>query len=786
MPIVTRSTRRWRTGRPACTWWGGLGRTSTTTWTRWWRRRWRWRAGSPRGGRPSMTDGSSQPPLELWGGVECTRNRVGDRTFDQLDRSGHAARPSDLDLIASTGVRAVRYPVLWERVAPNGLADADWTWADERLGRLRELGIRPIVGLLHHGSGPPDTSLLDPDFATKFARYAEAFAARYPWVEDYAPINEPLTTARFSGLYGHWHPHDRDERTMIDILVRQCVAVADAMRAIERVTGRARLILNEDVATVQSTRVMAYEAAFQNERRWLTYDLLCGRVDREHPLWDRLGMARLQGDGLAALADDPRVPDVLGVDYYITRERFLDERVERYPDRDVADDGRHRFVDVEAVRVCARLSGWAGTIRQVWDRYGLPIAITEAHLAGHREDQIRWLRDAWDAATAARADGVDVRAVTAWSMFGAFDWDSLVTVEGSFYEPGAFDVRGPAPRPTAVVAELRALAGLGPTPPAASGPGWWDRDDRFLYPTVAAAGASGAEAPGERLRRTPSVSRDAAATILVLGGSGRLGSAFVASCRARGLACVAPGRDVVDLQHPESLDAVLATERPWAVIVAAGIADVHVAEAWPGIVDEVNAIGTAAVAERCAAARIGCAVFSSDHVFAGTPAPWDETAEPWPRDAYGRSKARMERLIGVAAPATLVIRCGELFGLAGDQLDGALTSVERGGTVSAMAEPVSSATFAPALVEAVLDLTIDGASGVWHLCHDEAVAPVELTRRAAAAGGIDPDSVLAEGTGSASAPATLVSLRGRILPSLDEALAVLADRWNERRLSATA
>ena len=36
---------------------------------------------------------------------------------------------------------------------------------------------------------------------------AARVAARYPWVLDWTPVNEPVTTARFSGLYGHWYPH---------------------------------------------------------------------------------------------------------------------------------------------------------------------------------------------------------------------------------------------------------------------------------------------------------------------------------------------------------------------------------------------------------------------------------------------------------------------------------------------------------------------------------------------------------------------------------------------------
>ena len=55
----------------------------------------------------------SRPPLEMWGGLECTVNRVGDAYFRQMDRNGHCRRADDIDRFADLGVRAVRYPVLW-------------------------------------------------------------------------------------------------------------------------------------------------------------------------------------------------------------------------------------------------------------------------------------------------------------------------------------------------------------------------------------------------------------------------------------------------------------------------------------------------------------------------------------------------------------------------------------------------------------------------------------------------------------------------------------------------
>src|ERR1700753_2787081 len=98
------------------------------------------------------------PALAAWAGIECTVNRGGDVYYDQSVRTGHHDRLGDLDLIASLGFTRLRYPVIWERIAPGELAAGDWSWTDMRLARLRELGLSPIATLVHHGSGPGLTS----------------------------------------------------------------------------------------------------------------------------------------------------------------------------------------------------------------------------------------------------------------------------------------------------------------------------------------------------------------------------------------------------------------------------------------------------------------------------------------------------------------------------------------------------------------------------------------------------------------------------------------------------
>lgn len=411
-------------------------------------------------------------PLEVWAGVECTVNRVGDRYFDQIARTGHDRRVSDLDRIASLGVATVRYPVLWERTWP-GTAEPDWRWLDERLGGLRDRGIAPIAGLVHHGSGPLHTSLLDERFPELLAAYAGRVARRYPWLTAYTPINEPLTTARFSGLYGHWYPHRHDDLAFARCLLTECKATVLAMQAVRAVNRDARLVMTEDLGFTQASASLAYQAAFENERRWLAFDLVCGRVDATHPLRTWLRDIGVSDRALGWFLEHPCPPDLVGCNYYATSERYLDHALDAWPAHTHGGNGRHRYADVAAARVCG-LEGIEHLLAQAWARFRIPLAVTEVHLGCTREQQLRWLVEIYAGACRARGAGVDVRAITPWAMFGSFDWHCLVTRDDGVYEPGLFDIRGEAPRPTALARAVVELArGTMPSHPTASGAGWW-------------------------------------------------------------------------------------------------------------------------------------------------------------------------------------------------------------------------------------------------------------------------------------------------------------------------
>jgi len=710
-------------------------------------------------GFAGMRPARMPPPLELWGGPECSVVRVGDDYRDQADETGHAARLADLDAIAELGIRTVRFPIIWETVARHGLEDYDWSEVDARVERVRALGLTPIAGLIHHGSGPADTSLLDPEFRYKLARYAAAVAARYPWIELWTPVNEPLTTARFSCLYGHWYPHRRNEADFVTALVNQCHGTALAMIAIREIIPSAKLVQTEDYGRVFSTPALAYQADFENARRLLSLDLLCGKVDAGHDCFGQLTDNGADPALLDWFADGKARPDIIGINHYLTSDRYLDQRRRRYPGVASGGNGHARYVDVEAIRV-AGLEGETGPkarLAEVWQRYRLPIAVTEVHNGCSREEQLRWLMDVWHAAEQLRAEGADIRAVTIWSMFGAVDWRSLLTRREGHVEQGIFDLRGRNPRKTLLATAASALATRASfSHPVLETPGWWHRPMRFLGPRAG-------ESASPMLAGCP---------LLITGATGTLGQAFARICEARGIAHRLTSRSQLDIADPVSIHRVLTEMRPWAVINTAGFVRVEQAEHERDACFRENAVGPERLAEACAAAVIPLVTFSSDLVFdglAGRPYVEDDRANP--TSVYGQSKERAEQLVLAACPGALVVRTSAFFGPwdSHNFVWDVLTTLGRGEAVQANDRAVVSPTYVPDLVHATLDLLVDGECGLWHVANAGQASWLAFAGMAAIGAGLK--TVRLDDQAGPATNTSLESSRGFLLRPLDEAIA---------------
>lgn len=110
-----------------------------------------------------------------------------------------------------------------------------------------------------------------------------------------------------------------------------------------------------------------------------------------------------------------------------------------------------------------------------------------------------------------------------------------------------------------------------------------------------------------------------------------------------------------DLRRPDVLAALAADFRPQAIIhlgASNRTPDMHT----------VIVAGAQAAADAAAACRARLIHISTDVIFDGTAAPYDESALPTPIHAYGRAKAQAEQIVA-AWPDHLIVRTSLIYSL---------------------------------------------------------------------------------------------------------------------------
>jgi dTDP-4-dehydrorhamnose reductase len=451
--------------------------------------------------------------------------------------------------------------------------------------------------------------------------------------------------------------------------------------------------------------------------------------------------------------------DILGLNYYVASDRYLDDAIDRYPQNQHHRGRDGWFVDTEAVRSPRGLAGHRAHLEMAWRRYARPIAITEVHLDCTGEEQSRWLMEAWRAAVGANHDGIPVVAVAPWALFGSVDWDSLLTRNTGYYEPGAFDVRGGLVRQRALGRVIADLASRGESDqPAAQGSGWWRRHEH------------------EHLHSDLSNRQEQP---LLVVGRGTLARSISAACIQRGIPHLVAGRAEVDIADEGAVRRFLDRCAPWAIVNACGYVRVDDAER---------------EAERCWREKryrpggAGCGGGEPGHpirhLFIGSRVRRNaERTVPrgcarHPLSVYGDSKAAAERVVLDRMASALVIRTAAFFGKEDDSnfVVQALQSVAAARPWRAADDLIITPTYVPDLADAALELLFDGASGVWHLSNGTAVSWYEFARQAARRLGFDVGLIIpsraAELQLVARRPAfsALGSNRGALMPCLDSAL----------------
>lgn len=349
------------------------------------------------------------------------------RRLDEYTLTGHLDRwRSDLDLAKVAGATAIRYGIPWHRSNP-APGRYDWEHADRALAHAtEELGLDVILDLVHYGT--PEWlqgSFLDPSYPSAIADYAAEAATRYRGVVgSYTPLNEPLVTASFCGLRGIWPPYRVGDDGWAQVVVSVVDGVQQTTRAIRDVDPDARIVHVEAIQLYSTTDdSLTAKVAEWRERAWLPTDLLIGQLSVDGADW--LEQHGISEEALARVAAGAVVPDVIGLNYY----------PELSPRELVRVDGQVVHVTENRGAV-----GLLEAATAFYERYGLPLMITETAAEGDDEHRIRWLDEVVRAVELLDRESVPVLGLTWWPLFDFVDWSWAsggASVEEFFVREGA-------------------------------------------------------------------------------------------------------------------------------------------------------------------------------------------------------------------------------------------------------------------------------------------------------------------------------------------------------------
>ncbi len=155
--------------------------------------------------------------------------------------------------------------------------------------------------------------------------------------------------------------------------------------------------------------------------------------------------------------------------------------------------------------------------------------------------------------------------------------------------------------------------------------------------------------------------------LLVLGGTGQVGSELINEGEKQGLVVVAPARVELDICQQNAVNEFIQLESPDMVINAAAYTAVDKAESEPELAYAINCDAAANLARACAELKIPLLHLSTDYVFDGKKElAYTESDNPNPQSIYGKSKMEGERAIASILKQYLILRVSWVFGVNGN------------------------------------------------------------------------------------------------------------------------
>jgi beta-glucosidase len=343
----------------------------------------------------------------------------------------------DVRLMTAIGANAYRMSLEWSRIEPEEgrFESAALEHYRREVEQLIASGIRPMI-TLHHFSNPlwfeDDGAWMNSEAPARFLRYVrKVLAVLGDQVADWITINEPNVYLIMGYVFGDWPPGETDVGS-----------VFRGARIMSRAHALAYLAIHEEreAAGYSDTRVgVAHHLR--------VYDPAGGPLDRlSTGILKRLSQdifveAMTTGKSKFPVGrlDLPSqrganglLSDFLGINYY-SRDtvRFSLKPSDGFAVRSTPDGAPVNDLGWEIYP-----AGLYRVIRQYWQRYRLPVMITENGTCD-AVDRLRprYLADHLAQVVRAQNEGIPVPAYFHWSLMDNFEW-----IEGTSARFGLYEV----------------------------------------------------------------------------------------------------------------------------------------------------------------------------------------------------------------------------------------------------------------------------------------------------------------------------------------------------------
>jgi dTDP-4-dehydrorhamnose reductase len=217
--------------------------------------------------------------------------------------------------------------------------------------------------------------------------------------------------------------------------------------------------------------------------------------------------------------------------------------------------------------------------------------------------------------------------------------------------------------------------------------------------------------------------------ILITGGRGQLGRELQQALASQTV--LALGHQELDVTDAAAVDRVIGQSRPEVVVHAAANTDTAGCEANPEMAMRVNGEATRQVALACRQAGSAILYVSTNEVFDGQKgAPYLESDEPRPINAYGRSKLAGERYVQSVLDRFYIVRTAWLYAAGGSNFPAkVLQAVPSEGELRFVTDEVASPTWARDLAQAIVGLIGQPTYGIYHLTNSGCCSRCQWAQR---------------------------------------------------------